>query len=174
MECPLFRPGRSPCFTSLIDDVCTETRIKILAYNKLLANGCLPAAKELLGVIVEVGLDQGLDVLAAYRDGRARYINYSGKIIIWETVTQESNQLIDRLFLDAETVKNAIGPWDKARRPKPGKGMVRLTLLVSDGLYFGEGPMALFFNDALAGAVLASAAALMKYLTTPAFQSPAP
>ena len=36
-----------------------------------------------LGVIVEVGLDEGLDVLASYQDGTARYINYTGKMILW-------------------------------------------------------------------------------------------
>jgi len=42
----------------------SEPRIKILAYNKLLASGQKPNKKNLLAVIVEVGLDDGLDVLA--------------------------------------------------------------------------------------------------------------
>ena len=34
--------------------------------------------QELLGAIIEVPLDEGLDVLAAYVDGTVRYINQTG------------------------------------------------------------------------------------------------
>jgi hypothetical protein len=44
----------------------SDPRIKILACNRQLANGHIPSEKELLGVIVEVGLEQGLDVLASF------------------------------------------------------------------------------------------------------------
>jgi hypothetical protein len=140
-----------------------ESRVRILAYNKLLSAGEKPANKELLGVIVEVGLETGTDVLASYKDGRGRYINQSGKIIIWETRDDTSNQLTDSIFKAGEVVSGQIGVWDKQRRPKPGQGTARLTLLRSDGLCFGEAPINVFFNDALAGPVLSAAAQLMKY-----------
>ena len=41
------------------DDSATEARAKILAYNLQMARGHKPASKELLGVIVEVGLEGG-------------------------------------------------------------------------------------------------------------------
>jgi hypothetical protein len=58
-----------------------------------------------------------------------------------------------------------IGLWDGARKPHPVKGNVRIAFLVSDGLYFGEGPINVLFNDALAAPALSSAAALMNYMT---------
>src|SRR4030095_744747 len=60
----------------IIDDTALESRIKMLACNKMMAAGQTPTKKELLAVIVEVALDEGLDVLASFKDGTARYINY--------------------------------------------------------------------------------------------------
>jgi len=148
----------------IINDSTTESRMKILAYNKLAASGKKIDKKDLLGVIVEVGLDNGLDVVASFKDGTARYINYTGKIIIWETTDEKSNALTAELFRNSENVVKQIGPWDKPRRPAPTKGNVRITFLVSDGLYFGEAPMKVLFSDPLASPALNSAMALMQYM----------
>lgn len=148
----------------IIADQNSESRVKILAYNRLRQIGEKIDKKELLGVIAEVGFDRGLDVLAAFGDGTARYINQSGKMIIWETVTKESTALINNLFEKSYNVVSKIGPWHEKRRPQPKTGTVRITFLVSDGLYFGEGPTNVLFSDAMAGPALASAAELMKYL----------
>lgn len=148
----------------IITDVDSEPRIKLLAANKLLAAGQTPA-KELLVVIVEVGLDEGLDVLASYKNGTARYINYTGSMIIWEnTDDAEANALKDELFEKSEVVIKQIGPWDQPRKAHPVKGYVRLSFLLTDGLYFGEGPMNVLFNDPMASAPLSSATRLMQYL----------
>lgn len=152
----------------LIMDETTESRVKLLAYKKLQLAGEQIEEKELLGVIVEVGMDEGLDVLASYRDGTARYINHSEKMIIWETTDQTSSEITTQLFRDSANIVQRIGPWDKPRRPHPSKGKVRLTFLVSDGLYFGEGEINSFFNEPLAAPALQSATALMQYLTSKA------
>lgn len=150
----------------IVDDKGSDPRIKMLAYNRQLELGHTPGRKELLGVIVEVGLDDGLDVLAAFVNGTARYINYTGKIIIWETPDDpQANAIIRQLFEHSIAIVQRIGPWDQARRPQPGKGMLRISFLVSDGLYFGEGPMNVLFNDAMAGPALASATKLMQFVT---------
>jgi hypothetical protein len=44
--------------------------------------------------------------------------------------------------------------------------MVRITFLVSDGLYFGEGPANIFFKDPMAGPVLNAATQLLQFITT--------
>jgi len=150
---------------AIIDDDSLETRLKILAYNKLRAINNPPTEKELLAVIVEVGLENGLDALASFNDGTARYINQSGKILIWEAADTKSVELTQDLFSKSQTIVNQIGPWDKPRRSAPATGYVRITFLVSDGLYFGEGPIDTFFNDPMANPALMSATYLMKYLT---------
>jgi len=63
-----------------------------------------------------------------------------------------------------EQVIMRIGPWDKKRLPPPKKGDVRLTFLVSDGLYFGQGAFNLLSKDPIGGAVLKASAELMKML----------
>lgn len=150
----------------IIDDSEADPRIKILAYNKQLADGHKPGKKDLLAVIVEVGLDDGLDVLASFNNGTARYINQTGKMIVWELTTDaKANELTNALFLSSQDIINQIGPWDKPRRPHPAKGIARISFLVSDGLYFGEGPMKVLFNDPMASAALNIATQLMQYLT---------
>ena len=115
---------------------------------------------------MEVALPEGLDVLAAFADGSARYINHAEKLLIWENRTVESNQLIGQLFNESITVVNKIGPWEDARRPFPVDEMVRLSFLVADKLYFGEGPFDVLTNDPMGGPVIDAATKLMAYLTT--------
>ena len=150
----------------IIDDSSTDPRTKVLAYNKQRSIGHQPTRKELLAVIVEIGMDRGLDVLASFNDGTARYINQAGKILIWESTTDENaNELIRTLFSNGESIIARIGPWDKPRKPAPTRNNARLSFLVSDGLYFGEGPVDVLFNDALANPALTSATQVLKYLT---------
>jgi hypothetical protein len=149
----------------VIDDDDSDPRIKMLAYNKQLAAGHTPTKKELLAVIIEVGLEKGLDVLASFNNGTARYINQTGKMIIWETNDETSDKLTTELFSKSIGIVDQIGPWDKPRRPRPARGNARMTFLVSDGLYFGEGPIDMLFNDPMASSALACATQLMKYLT---------
>jgi len=151
---------------NIIDDRNSDPRLKILAYNRQLSSGQKPAKKELLAVIVEVGLENGLDVLASFKDGTARYINQTGKILVWETTDDASaNRITNDLFAKSQDIVNQIGVWDKPRLPNPSKGNVRITFLVSDGLYFGEGPINVLFNDPMASPALTKATELMQYLT---------
>ena len=137
-----------------------ETRIQLLAYHLLGSD-----AKKFLGVVVEVGMEGGLDTLAAYKDGTARYINHSEKLTVWDTVTNESKQLVDDLFYHSFQVVKQIGPWDKERLPQPGVDQIRLSFLVSDGLYFGNGPFEVLEKDAMAGPVIKAATNLLVFLT---------
>ena len=148
----------------IVNDESLETRYKTLAYHLLSKNAATINKKELLGVIVEVALPEGLDVIAAYQDGTARYINYTEKLLVWDTQTKESNEFVEQLFLHSDYVVKKIGPWDGARRPAPIEGNVRLNFLVSGGLYFGEGPFDVLEKDPMGGPVIRSAAALMNYL----------
>jgi hypothetical protein len=150
---------------AIIRDDNAETRIKLLAYNRLQAAGYKPEEKVLLGVIVEIGFDQGLDVLASYRDGSARYINQSGKMIFWDATDETSEAMTQKIFAEGEKVVQQIGPWDKPRLPRPDKGLLRISFLVSDGLYFGQGPIDVMFNEPVARPVLGAAGELMQYLT---------
>ena len=150
----------------IIDDKNSDPRIKTLAYNKQTLSGIKPTKKELLAVIVEVGLKNGLDVLASFSNGKARYINQSGKIIVWKkTDDNKANDITNKLFENSKKIVEQIGVWDKPRRTNPTKGNIRITFLMSDGLYFGEGAIEVLFNDQMANPALTNATELMRYLT---------
>ena len=150
----------------LLNDESLESRVRILAGRILVTKGSQVPQKLLLGVVIEVGLEGGLDVLAAYLDGTARYINHSEKIVIWDTNTEQSGELISRLFAESRKVVQQIGPWKENRLSPPAEGMVRLSFLASDGLYFGQGPFEVLAADAMGGPVINAATRLMQFLTT--------
>ena len=116
----------------------------------------------LLGVIIEVPLKYGLDVLAAYTDGRVRYINQTGKMTIVEGGSPRLESLAKELVKASQAVVSKIGPWEKARKPAPEKGNIRLTFLASDGLYFGEGPFEIMQQEPMVAPVITKAIELLQ------------
>ncbi|WP_266366992.1 hypothetical protein [Tellurirhabdus rosea] len=151
-------------FQKVIDDPSADPRLRALAYYRQRKAGHTPTRKELLAVIVEVGLDEGLDVLASFSNGHARYINFTGRTLIWEKTDEPSGQLTRKLFTQSWQIIQQIGPWENDRKPHPAQGTTRISFLVSDGLYFGEAPTSVLFTDALAGPALATATRLMQHL----------
>jgi len=121
-------------------------------------------ARLLLGVVVEVGMEQGLDLLAAYPDYAARYYNFSGKGVVWEHPNDSMNQKIDELLEASRRVVAQIGPWQGVRPPAPPKDFVRLCFLTPSGLHFGQAPLEAMSKDPIGGEVLYRAGALMQAL----------
>lgn len=161
------KPANVKKLQALANSTAAESRLRLLAFDVLKQRNALPKKKELLGVIVEVRLEHGLDTLAAYTDGRVRYINQSGKVLVWETHKPDIDMKLRKLFQEAQPIIEKIGPWGKPRLPPPGADQVRLTFLVSDGLYFGEGTMRDLSRSPLAGPVLTAATELLFALTHP-------
>jgi hypothetical protein len=147
---------------ALSADRAVDARVRMLAYHWLQSHGHTIDGKELLGVVVEVPLDGGLDTLAAFADEGVRYINQTGKTSIFEGPIAALSPSVKRLFDASRAVIARIGPWGKPRLPPPGRDRVRLTFLVSDGLYFGEGEMDVFQRDAMAGPVIQAAGELLQ------------
>jgi hypothetical protein len=144
-----------------------ESRHYLQAWNALRALGVEPEefdAKLVLGVVVEVALDEGLDIVAAYADHSARYINYSGKAIIWESPDDSLDGLIDDLLAAGQEVANHIGPWLDPRPPAPTLGDVRISMLTPSGIHFGQGPFEALAEDDLGGPPIAAATRLMSEL----------
>ena len=158
-------PPKASDLLALATTSSEESRLRILAFNALDQKTSATHPRELLGVVIEAGLDDGLDTLAAYKDLSARYINHSEKMIIWETSEPGVDERIRNLLAASERVVEKIGPWDKSRLPPPTKGLMRMTFLVSDGLYFGQGAMEGLQNDPLAAPVVAAATELLLELT---------
>jgi hypothetical protein len=149
----------------LADDTGAESRIRALAFNLLRKRGLLVRSKLLLGVIFEVPQKIGLDTLAAYGDGRVRYINQTGKLCVFEAQPRSVAEKCSVVLATAQPLVNAIGPWEKSRLPPPPQGKVRMTFLVSDGLYFGEAPYQALAGDPLGGPLLQAGVALLVAVT---------
>jgi hypothetical protein len=147
---------------ALAEDEQSESRVRALAYRRLREMGEPVPARVLLGTVIEVALDNGLDALAVYADGRVRYINATGIISIFESITDEMQTTLRRMLEASQQIVHRIGPWDEARLPPPARDHVRLTFIVSDGLYFGEGPFAALSQDTLAGPLIQQATLLLQ------------
>jgi hypothetical protein len=144
-----------------------ETRVFLQAWHTLRELGQKPPqdkAKEVLGVVVEIGMPKGLDLVAAYRDHRARYFNYSGAGVLWERRDDSLDELIDELLGAGALVAKAIGPWMQARPPEPKHGIARINLLTPSGIHLGQGPVEALSQDAMGGPILSAAFGLMKRL----------
>lgn len=161
-EIALFSNPNEKEIRKIAENTKQESRVRVLAYNWLRNNTHSVPKGLLLGVIVEVSLENGLDVLAAYPDGRVRYINQTGKMTIIEGGAPAIESLANELVTKSNVVVSSIGPWDKARLPAPSRGTIRLTFLVSDGLYFGEGPFSLMQKDPMAAPVINKAVELLQ------------
>ncbi|MBN2561679.1 MAG: hypothetical protein JXQ75_12195 [Phycisphaerae bacterium] len=145
----------------IASDTSQESRVRMLAFNLLRKAHRDVKQKELLGTIIEVGLTEGLDTLAVFVDGGARYINHSGKMVIVEGTPNAFDSEIKRVITASQPIVAAIGPWDKDRLPPPPNGTVRMTFLVSDGLYFGQGPMDVMQKEQMAAPLINAATALL-------------
>jgi hypothetical protein len=154
-------PPDAASLSVLAGDTAQEGRVRYLAYARLRQLGKAVPAKHLLGVIVEVPLEGGLDVLAAYSEGGVRYLNQTGSLSVFEGATP-LQPYVQSLLAASEAIVARIGPWDQPRRPPPQSDSVRLTFLVSDGLYFGEGPWSAMQRDAMAGPVIQRATDLLQ------------
>jgi hypothetical protein len=153
----------SEALHAIVDDAALPSRVRLLAAHRLRSMG-ETLSHTLLGVVVELGLEGGLDALAAYPDGTARYFNYSGRLLIWESHSTESDALIDKLMQSAQQIVSQIGLWNKPRRMFPPQDVLRISFLGTDGLYFGEGPINTMFGDPLAAPALQHATAIMQFL----------
>jgi hypothetical protein len=144
-----------------------ESRNYLQAWHILKSLGINPPIernKELLGVVVEVGMPRGLDIIAAYADHSARYFNFSGKAVIWDRPDDRFDSAIDEIMRAGSATLAVIGPWDKARPAAPPKDQVRINLLTPTGLHFGQGPFEALMKDARGAPVLAAVTKLMHQL----------
>lgn len=145
-----------------------ESRLYLQAYRFLAELGINPMpekAKNVLGVLVEVGMKGGTDIVAGYADHHARYYNFSGAAVLWGRPDSTLDDAIDELLQAATTLAQIIGPWKEARPPAPTNGRARINVLTPSGLHFGEGPLDVLAKDKLGGPVISSAIRLMQRLT---------
>jgi hypothetical protein len=145
-----------------------ESRHYLQAWHFLRQLGVNPPddkAKIVYGVVVEVGMEKGTDILAAYADYTARYYNFSGAAVIWERGVHSLDAEIEALIEAGQALVGHIGPWDQARPDEPPADYVRLNILTPSGLHFGYGSFNAVEKDPMAKIIFHLAAKLMQSLT---------
>jgi len=144
---------------AIVQDANEESRVRLLAAHWLRTNGHEVPAAELLGIVVEVPLEGSLDTLAAYADGRVRYINHTGRIAVYDGAPEDVAQQAKLL------VAAAIPAAAKATAQKRGgastPGLVRFSFLSTEGLRVREGGFGDIARDQLAAPVLEGAQKLL-------------
>ena len=115
-----------------------ETRVLLWSWAALRCLGFHPKsyeADDIQGVVMQVPLENGIDVLAAYIDGTARYVNQGGKAIIWEITDAAITAIIRKVL---ESCKDLPGVVAAASRNDPARDFVRVTMLTFSGNRFAE------------------------------------
>lgn len=129
----------------VLSDPESEIRQKIWAWRALGELGEKPPPGEgdkVRGVVLEVPVDWEpgevwVDTLAAYSDGRVRYLNGKGKLIVWEAPGDERiSPLAVRLVESARTL---VGKNRRVDKHLPqSKSVIRISVLTFGGMHVAE------------------------------------
>jgi hypothetical protein len=147
-----------------------ESRHYLQAWHFLRQAGIQPdpeVSRQLHGVIVEFTRAEGLFIVAAYADLRARCFHDSGAAVVWEAPRADTalDQAVRDVLSAGKVVSDVIGVWEQERPPAPSTGQARINMLTPGGLRFGQGPFDVLAGDALGGPVISAAVQLMQALT---------
>jgi len=121
----------------LVEGINVESRIQLWAWKALrgLEQPINPAVvSQVLGVVVETSVpeQQGVSILAAYADGRVRYVNFDGGILISEQLSGTLADLARGVIQQAQPVARDFPP--EVRRLPVRDGNVRMSLLTPNGI----------------------------------------
>ncbi len=140
---------------NLLKESDLETRVTLWTWSGLRELGYHPDEKnayEVLGAIIEMPSGDGVDTLAAYVDGTARYLNFSGRAIFWDQESKEIKDLCQAMIDSTIPDSNRAKPRESLDLPKRH---LQVTLLTRSG------PFVITFPS---NAVSNSGAALMMEL----------
>ncbi len=136
----------------LLESPDLETRVQLWVWSALRELAQKPEGKlgfEVLGVVLEMPQGGAFDTLAAYVDGSARYLNYSGRAIFWDAPDAAIKRLCQGLVDSTIPASRSAKPRNSLALPKRGN---QATMLTRSGPYVIVRPPE---------AVIAAGAALM-------------
>jgi hypothetical protein len=123
------------CLRTILNHANLETRIQLWVWSALRELGQQPevnVAWEVLGVVVEVPTGGAYDTLAAYQDGSARYLNFSGASIFWDNPDETITKLCQALLRSTASAGSRAKPRLSLLLPTSG---IQATLLTRSGIY---------------------------------------
>lgn len=117
-----------------------ETRIQLRGWTALRELNEQPDARqsgEILGVVIEVPMKGAYDTLAAYQDGSARYLNYSGAGIFWDAPDATIKGMCHALINSTIPATSRVKPRTSVSLPKSG---IQVTILTRSGMHLISNP----------------------------------
>ena len=152
-----------------------EARVRLQGWSLARRVGIDPPAEtaaQARGVVVDVGLEGGIDTLAGFEDSSARYLNQGGGAVVWDAEDARIASAVTALLAAGQAVAAVTGPLDEPRPAPPGPGDAAIWILTDAGNHLAMGPFAALAADALAGPVVAAAIELMRLLIERSQASP--
>lgn len=112
---------------------CSESRKRNIMLEDIQPN-------EFLGVVMEVAIDKNqVDRVAVYSDGRARYLGFDGRMLIWEQHFIPIEKVIVDIISKAEKLFVNVNSWEHTFQQDIKKGNIRITALTPNGYKILEG-----------------------------------
>ena len=113
-----------------------EARVLLWIWTTLRQLGVRPDldGSEIKGVVIQVAVRGGMDVLAGYVDGTARYVNHKGRIIVWDLPDATVPGLVRELLECCSLLSRhrSLAMLDGSAPDVPSDG-ARVTLLTCNG-----------------------------------------
>lgn len=145
-----------------------SSRHALQAWHFIRQAGSKPPAElasTVLATAAEVPMHGSHDLLVAYQDGTASYVNYSGRAMAWDDDSAEHvRAAISRWLAVAQRIANVIGDWDEPSLPLLPAGHARVLALTTSGPRFGQGPEEALSADPMASAFLGAANGVLQLI----------
>jgi hypothetical protein len=122
-------------------------------------------ARYLYGLVVEVGLDGGVNTLAVYEDRSARFVSLTGDIVVCERAGGPLDIGIDNVLSTAKRIVSAGSVQDADASWYPTRHSARMSFLTPQGSHVIQGPLLALASDLSAAAVFSAATWVMLSLT---------
>lgn len=150
---------------ALADDPLRDSRVRALAWGWLRARQQPVPGDLLLGLVAEVAVGGGVDVLAAYADGRVRLLHHSGRLVLADAPVPAYAAPVGTWLAAGATALDRAAPWQRRPGALPGPGQARLVWIAADGLRMREGRFEDLLRDPTTGPALLAASQLLQVVT---------
>ncbi|MEM7396190.1 MAG: hypothetical protein AAF492_27970, partial [Verrucomicrobiota bacterium] len=146
----------------IANDKSNESRIRLMAFQRLREAEREVPAGQLLGTVVEVRWEEGLDTVAVFTDGRVRYIHHTGSGLEIEGADNPFKRESSEVIAASRPIYESLEISSDKRPLPPRTEHARLTFLASDGVRLQEGRLDELKKDAAAKTLIESALDLVE------------
>jgi hypothetical protein len=144
-----------------------ETRVRLLGWSILRAAGAVPdpaTASRARGVVIDMPVEGGLDTLAGWEDGRARYFNHAGPAIVVDAPNANVHEACHDLLVATQGLADHTDVIGGPRPEPPGFGGAAIWALTDGGIHVVSRSAASMSLNPLDGPILALGVRLMQRL----------